>query len=329
MRIKIRNIDIYHPENVVDNNYYYEHFKKQGKELGDFFDMLGQDKRKIIDNEEDTTVSLGIKAAKKCLEGANLKGTDIDLIIFTSQFPEYTVPSQAIYVHNAIEGKKEALAFDLNANCVGMVVAFDTAIKQLQNTKQFKRALVVGADYASKHTNSDSAAIYSYFGDVGCAMILEKEEDGENNIKDVFYSSVTREFDNLRFPFTGLSAIYRDIPKNEKKLALVNPSTEDMAQFGIEAMETLLQNQGLEAKDVSLYCVSQALRPNVERQREHFGLTEDQMPFIGSEYGYTGTSSPFVVLYDALKNGHVKRGDTVLIWSIGAGFTTCGVMFEY
>lgn len=326
MTIKINTIATYYPDNVVNNNYYLEHFKKQGKDFTSFYEKSGQEKRKVVKDEEETTLTLGFKAAKKALEQANLKGSDIDLIIFTSQFPEYLIPSQATKIHNMIEGKRDALAFDLNANCVGMVVGFDTAIKFMKDSDTFKKVLLIGADYATKH-NRDDSIIYSYFGDLGCAAILEKV-DGEAGILDSVYSTITDEPNFMMFPGCGLSAIYRNVPKNEKKTTL-NPWKMDIGNESINQIEKLLKQNNLTMNDIKCVCMSQAADKNVINLREYFKVDEDKAPFIGNEYGYTGTSSPFLVLNEKIKEGYIKRGDKIIVWSIGASFTTCGVLFTY
>jgi 3-oxoacyl-[acyl-carrier-protein] synthase III len=326
LKIKIISVATYYPENEVGNDYYINHFKKKGMELSEFYLKSGQDKRKIVDNEEETTFSLGLRATQKVLEQTGLKGSDIDLIIFTSQYPEYTIPSQATLIHNAIEGKRDSLAFDLNANCVGMTVGFDTAIKYMTLSKCFKRTLLIGADYATKHTRDDNI-IYSYFGDLGCAAILEKSED-EDSIVDTVYSTITDEPHFMMFPGCGLSAIYRDMDKNEKKTSL-GPWKIDIGEEVINQVGKLLDRNKLTINDVDYICMSQAAAQNVERFRAHFNVDENKVPFIGNLFGYTGTSSPFLTLHDIIQKGKIKRGDKVIMWSIGASFTTCGILFEY
>ncbi len=326
MKIKITGVATYFPENVVGNDYYIDHFKERGQDYTQFYENSGQDKRKIVKNDEETTLSLGIAVTQKVLAQTGLKGSDIDLIIFTSQYPEFTIPSQATLIHNAIEGKREALAFDLNANCVGMVVGFDTAMKHMTNSKCFKRALLIGADYASKHTRDDSI-LYSYFGDLGCAAILERTEE-EGSILDTVYSTITDEPHFMMFPGCGLSGIYREVHKNEKKTSL-GPWKIDIGQEAIDQVEKLLSRNQLTIDDIKLICMSQAAAQNVDRLRNHFGIDENKAPFIGNEYGYTGTSSPFLTLHEMIKKGNINRGDKLIMWSIGASFTTCGILFEY
>lgn len=326
LKIRINSVATYYPENVVGNDYYINHFKKKGQDMSEFYEKSGQDKRKIVENDEETTFSLGVTAAQRALAKAGLHGSDIDLIIFTSQYPEYTIPSQATLIHNAIEGKRDALAFDLNANCVGMIVGFDTAIKYMTHSECFKRTLLIGADYASKH-NRDDSIIYSYFGDLGCAVILERMDE-EDSVLDTVYSTITDEPRFMMFPGCGLSSIYREIDKNDKKTSL-GPWKIDIGQEAIDQVEKLLIKNNLTVDEIKYICMSQAAAQNVDRLREHFQIDEKKAPFIGSEYGYTGTSSPFLALHEIIEQGNLNRGDKIVMWSIGASFTTCGILFEY
>ena len=120
--VKMKEIAIYHQENVVGNDFYLDHFQKQGKDISRFLEnTLGRKERYIIDSPAENSVSMGIAAAEKALEKANLEGKDIDMIIFSTQVPERTVPTNAMYVHHAIGAGSHTVIYDSNANCAGTV----------------------------------------------------------------------------------------------------------------------------------------------------------------------------------------------------------------
>ena len=168
--IKIREVEVYHPENQVRNQYYLDHFNRQGKDIDRLLKAFGKDKRYIINNADENTLTMGIEASKKVLDKAGLKGEDIDLIIFTSQFPEYTIPPQSLMVHEAIKGKAETFCTYSNTDCVGMIVAFDYASRYLKGSDNMKRALIIGADYMSVHCREEDEYTYPLFGDSACAI---------------------------------------------------------------------------------------------------------------------------------------------------------------
>ena len=98
--IKIRDVQISHGSLVLDNEFFINHFKKQGKDVGHFLnDVLKKDKRYIMNPNKENTLELAINASKKILDNNGLSGNDIDMICFSSQLPEYTAPPSSVLVH--------------------------------------------------------------------------------------------------------------------------------------------------------------------------------------------------------------------------------------
>lgn len=141
--IKITRLGIYNPLNQVENDYYMEHFNKQGRDITNLLSVLGREKRHIIDNNENS-LTMGIEAAKNALENAGINGEDVDMIIFATQCPEYTLPTNAAFLHNAIGANNHTIIFDTNAACAGMTIAVETASRYMLSNNRVNRALVVG-----------------------------------------------------------------------------------------------------------------------------------------------------------------------------------------
>ena len=88
--VKIRNIEVYHGKNVVDNDYYIEHFKKQGKDVKKFFEeTMGRKYRYEIDRETENALTMAIESSCKALKESNLTGQDIDMIVYSGMLSEY------------------------------------------------------------------------------------------------------------------------------------------------------------------------------------------------------------------------------------------------
>lgn len=77
------------------------------------------------------------------------------------------------------------------------------------------------------------------------------------------------------------------------------------------------------------FCFSQYALCNIKDLRKLMNIDENKSLFIGSEYGYTGTSSPFIALYEAIERKLIKRGDYVMFWTIGAGSQNISLLFKY
>ncbi len=96
-----------------------------------------------------------------------------------------------------------------------------------------------------------------------------------------------------------------------------------------DLLERILEKNGLAAQDVRAYCLSQFSLANVLKIQDHLKLEDAQMIYVGDRYGYTGTSSPFIALYEGIESGRIRRGEYVLFWTIGAGYQLVAMLFKY
>jgi len=76
--ITIRQAAYYHPEHVVSNDYYLEHFQSMGKDIKRFLEVMGRDRRYIVNDKDENALTMGLKAAQNALQEANLQGEDMD-----------------------------------------------------------------------------------------------------------------------------------------------------------------------------------------------------------------------------------------------------------
>lgn len=328
IKIKIKNISVCHGNKVVNNDPYIEHFKKQGKDIEHFLrDVIGRDKRYLFDNEKDNSLSYAILAAKNVLEKSGYKGSDMDLIVFSSQLPEYIAPPSCMHIHHAIGGKSECVCYDINVNCAGMTISLEQVSKYMSVTPHMKRALVVGCDFINLTVDPQSECTYGHYGDASCAFILEKTED-ECGLIDSLYEIKSEEHNNILFPGCGFSKLFKVKDPEELRLRWT-PFDSNVPKTATESIIKMLDRNNLKANDIPMFCFSQYVYRNIETIREILGIDESKSLYIGDEYGYTGTSSPFIVLYEAIERGLVKRGDKIVFWTVGAGAENISLLYQY
>lgn len=327
MNIRIRNIEVECAENTVTNDYFINHFKEQGKDINNLLTAFGKNERKMVEDTDETTLSLGIKVAKKIMKKSGLTGEDIDMIIFTSQFPEYTLPTQALIIHKAIGCKNKAMVMDMNVNCVGMIVAVDNAARYLKEKDDFKRALVIGSDYVTVHCKKNDELTYPMWGDCACAVILEKTEQ-ESGIVGASYYTNSDQWDIVKFPECGLSNTYKK-DNEDKKIFWTAFDGTFISKYAKESVFEILDKHRIELNNIKAFCISQFAYPIIQCMEDEFDIHDGRFVYIGDKYGYTGTSSPFIALYEAVKSGKVKRGDYVVLWSVGTNWTTCALVIKY
>lgn len=322
--IKIKEVAIYHPENLVTNDFYLKHFEEQGNDITNFLEVFGRNERYIIDNEEENTLTMGIEAANRVLEKAHLEGKDIDMIVFSTQVPERTLPTNAIYVHNAIGAKEHTIVFDSNANCAGMTLSVEMASRYMMANPRVERALIVGSDANSFISNPEQEITYANFADGAAAVILEKTDEVTGFI-DAQYDVDSSNKDNIVYPQEGFSKTIG----TEQHIVFVPFDGSMAVPAACKMIEDLLERNQLTINDVDSFCSSQFALMNILQIQEHFNLPDEKVITAGDKYGYTTTSSPFFCLHEGIETGRIKRGDTVLFWTIGSGHQMVAMLFKY
>ncbi|MBP1737486.1 MAG: 3-oxoacyl-ACP synthase [Oscillospiraceae bacterium] len=328
IKVNLKGITVYHGEKIVDNAPYINHFKTIGKDVEHFLTkVIGRKKRFLISKEKENSLTMALAATKQVLLQTGLNGSDIDMIIYSSVLPEYTIPPCSIHVHNAIGGKKQCTCFDINVNCAGMTLCLDQASKLMAMTDSIKKVLIVGADYMNLIIDPDNELTYGHYGDAACAIILEKTEDSCGVLGSICNVN-SGECQNILFPACGFSKVEQT---NDKKDWLVDwkPFENTSLVSASENMKSLLAENNLKVEDVKMFCLSQYALCNVESLRSLLEINESKSIFIGDQYGYTGTSSPFIALYESIKSGIVQKGDYVMFWTIGGGSENIAVLFKY
>lgn len=327
--IRIKDIEVYHGKKVVSNEYYLEYFKKRGKDIEHYMkDIMGRDKRYLLDNEDENTLTMSINVTKKILEKTNLKGTDLDLIIFSSQLPEYVAPPSSIVLHNAIGGKHDAQCMDLNVNCAGMVTALEHTCKYMQMSPNIKNALIVGCDFVTLVANPKNELAYGNFGDASCAIILERTNEDAGLIDSKYYVN-SEECNNIMFPGCGFSKLFK-VENKEDLYTIWKPFNGSITiDPAVANMKQILSDHNLSKDDVKLFCLSQFAYRNIELIQKKMDIPKEKCIYIGDEYGYTGTTSPFIALYTALQKGMVQRGDYIMFWTFGAGTLNTAMLLKY
>ena len=96
-----------------------------------------------------------------------------------------------------------------------------------------------------------------------------------------------------------------------------------------EMFEKILQRNQMTIEDIDYFCLSQFALVNILKIQDRFNIPDEKIIYVGDHYGYTGTSSPFVALYEGIETGKIKRGDKVLFWTIGGGHEFVTMLYRY
>jgi len=328
MGIKLSCIDTCHASKIVSNDDYIKHFNQQGKNVEHLLmDVMGRDKRFMFD-ENETTLSLATKVSKSVLKKANLTGNDIDVIVYSSILSEYISPPTSVLLHKELNAGRNVMCFDMNVNCAGMTVALEHVSNYLISSKHAKRALIVGCDDDDSLADPNNELCYGNFGHAACGIILEKVDE-ECGIVDSEYYINTEESQNIMYPKHGFSSFFKSKDVNELSFKWLPFDGGACVYKATDIMVKMLKEKGLTKDDVSMFCFSQFAFINIKTIREILNIDEGKSIYIGDKYGYTGTTSPFIVLNEAIKEEKIKRGDYVVFWTIGAGSESVIILYKY
>lgn len=330
VNVRIAGTEVYHPPLKVSNEELAEQAGEAAGKLIGIWEHFGRKDRYYADTYEESTLYMAIEASRALLKSKGLSGEDLDMIVFSSGTHDFSAPTDAALLHQAIEGKSSCIVYDSNANCVGMVIAADQAARSMMTNPRVKYALVVGSEQIARFYKEKDLASKGLCGDAACAVLLERVEEGYSGLIDSAYYTNSQKAEDMLFPAGGMTQMYGDhLPLEEKKIYL-HPEYNVNVAFptAVTNIEKLLQEHGFMKSEVKHYILSQL---NLTVIKQIAGdLQEDfaKFPYIGDIYGYTGTSSPFITLHHAMKDGTIMPGDLFFLWSVGAGITSCATLWR-
>ncbi len=166
------------PRNIIDNYKYTTYFDTEA--VKDVVDKIGIKERRFAD--KDTCASdLCFAAAEKLLTDMNIDRTEIDLLVFVSQTPDYKMPATSIILQHRLNLSNSAIAFDINMGCSGFIYGLSTVYSYMQQ-HGFRKALLLDGETRSKVYSPKDRNTAFLFGDAGVAALIEKDEKYEESI---------------------------------------------------------------------------------------------------------------------------------------------------
>jgi 3-oxoacyl-[acyl-carrier-protein] synthase III len=276
------------------------------------------------------TSDLGKEAAVKAIAQAGLTAADIDLIITGTVTPDMLFPSTTCLIQHKI-GATHAWGFDLSAACSAFTYALTTA-SQLVATGAHDHALVVGADVMSSIIDYKDRATCVLFGDGAGAVVVSAAEDDRVAILDFEHEIDGSGGDALFMPGGGsLRPASHDTV--DQRMHYVKQDGRAVFKFAVRKTEEIatriLERNGLKTSDLDLFVSHQANRRIIESATEKLGLSPDKMIINIDKYGNTTAATIPLALNDAVCSGRLKKGDLVLLASVGAGFTVGAVLLRW
>ena len=282
-------------------------------------------KRRHIAADNETTGSMALEAAKRAIEDAGASPDEIDLIILGTATPDKVFPSTACIVQRRL-GIKGCPAFDVHAACSGFLFGFDLANRYIQ-TGGARKALVIGSETLSRIMNWEDRGTAVLFGDGAGAVVLEvSDEPGVMST----HIHADGEYEELLHVRQGVSIGYDITRKGEAYIEMQGNAVfrRAVATFDKIARETIEDLDG-HIDDIDWFVPHQANMRIIQAAAKKLGLPMERVIATVDEHANTSGASIPLALDLAVKDGRIKRGDTLLFAAFGAGFTWGSAMLKY
>lgn len=284
-------------------------------------DRTGIKKRHIAADDE-TTTDLAYQAALKAIDAAGIENNDIDLIIVATTTPTQIFPSTASLLQEKL-GISGCPAFDIQAVCTGFVYGLTVADKFIK-AGGINNVLVIGAETFSRIIDWTDRNTCVLFGDGAGAVILQASE--QPGILSTHIHS-DGSFNKLLHVPTGPGSAVSDDP------AYVDMQGNEVFKVAVKTLssivdETLDANQ-MAKTDVDWLIPHQANIRIIAATARKLNMSMDHVVVTVDEHGNTSAASIPLALDVAVRDGRVKRGETLLFEAFGGGFTWGSALIQY
>lgn len=325
-RSKIKGLGFYVPDNVVTND-----DLSQRMDTNDAWiqERTGIQERRHVIRGEDTTTSMGVKAAKIAIERAQISKDDIDFIIFATLSPDYYFPGPGVLVQRDL-GLKTVGALDIRNQCSGFVYALSIADQYIK-TGMYQNILIIGSELHSHGLDMTTRGrgVSVIFGDGAGAAIISRETDMQKGILSTHLHAEGQHAEELALIAPGMGQrwvtdIIRDNdPNDESYFPYMNGQfvfKNAVVRF-TEVINEGLEANNLQVSDINMLIPHQANLRIAQFIQQKFRLEDDQVYNNIMKYGNTTAASIPIALTEAWELGKIKEGDLVVLAAFGSGFT--------
>ncbi len=292
-------------------------------------DRTGIRERHIV-SPGTATSDLATEAAKICLANRGIPASELDCIIVATVTPDMMFPATACLVQDKL-GATRAWGFDLSAACSGYLYALQVGAKLIESGAH-KKILVIGADVMSSIIDYTDRTTCILFGDGAGATLLEPCSEGEIGLIDYIHEVDGSGGSALNMPGGGSlhPASHATI---DAKQHFVHQDGGSVYKVAVRKMaelsEAVLKANDLTGADIDCFIPHQANRRIIEATADRLGMDLAKVVINIDRYGNTTAATIPLAMDTALHEGHLKKGDLVLLASFGGGYTVGATLLRW
>jgi len=280
---------------------------------------------------EQVTSDLIVEASKRALERAEISASDLDLIIVSTDTPDYLSPSTSVVVQAKL-GAENAGCYDVNSACAGWVTALDQGARYLMTEPKMKYILVAGGYGMSRFLDFKDKKTANLFADGAGAVVLGVGDEpgflGSNLLAvGSFHDALGIYSGGAYRPCTPENMAQFGGPKVEfvKKF----PKTFN-TEYWPKLMQGALDKAGLTFDDIDHYFFTQLNLRTIEFMMDLLKQPIEKTHWVMDKWGYTGSPCVVMALDDAIAQGKgPKPGEVILFCASGGGITMAASVWKW
>jgi 3-oxoacyl-[acyl-carrier-protein] synthase III len=285
-------------------------------------------KRRHWTVDGEATSDLAVIAARNALEHAQLRADQIDAYIVCTVYPDYLFPATACIVAAQLGAQNKA-AFDLEIACSGFIYGLVVAASMVR-AGVFRRIMLIGSETLSKLIDKEDRSTAILFGDGAGAVILESSSGNSFLGSDLGADGARPQ---LLYVEAGGSRRRLDAGALEQKKDRIRMEGREVFKCAVnkmvESMDRALENAALTKADVDLLIPHQANKRIIDATMKYLQIPIEKCVVNIEEYGNTSAASIPMALSEAVRDGRVKRGQTLAFVGFGGGLSWGSVIWKW
>ena len=268
----------------------------------------------------ETTSDMALHAARRAIQAADIEAREIDMIIVATTTPDRVFPSTACLLQDKL-GIASCPAFDVQAVCSGFIYGLATADSFIKSGGA-KCVLVVGADAMSRITDWSDRSNCILGGDGAGAVILQASR-APGIISSHLHADGS--YANLLQVPSGVSQ-----REGRDTIEMQGNPVFKIAVNTLDAIvDETLQANGMQKSDIDWLVPHQANIRILQSTAKKLGMSMERVVVTVDIHGNTSAASIPLALDVAVRDGRIKRGETILMEAFGGGFTWGSVLAKY
>ncbi len=325
LRAKITALGTYVPPRVLTN----ADLEKMVDTTNEWIlERVGIRERHIV--EKGVAASdLAVCAVKNLLEKHPFDLQEVDLIVVGTVTPDMMYPSTACLVQHKL-GIESTWGFDVSAGCSGFLYSLNAGVKFVESG-QYKKVLVIGSDVNSSMTDYTDRAVCIIFGDGAGAVLLEPSTDGDGIIDHV--AQVEGMGGQYLYMPGGGSLNPATHETVDQKMHYIHQDGKNVFKYAVKKMsemtERVLERNKLSGQDIDCFIAHQANKRIITATADRLGMPMEKVIVNIDRFGNTTAGTIPIAMQTAIEEGKLKKGDTLLIAAVGAGFTSGATLMRW